>query len=355
MPSLAPPPVRVATAGEALIDLVDNGEGLFTPAIGGAVLNVARALARQGIGSAYLNPLSSDRFGRMIRAALQADGVQPGSARPVREPTSLAVVSLDAAGHPDYAFYRSGVADRAIDANTLVARCEELDAIEVVCTGALALAPEDSDIYLAWLRAQKKAGRFVVVDANLRPAAMPDLAAYRTNVLAALALADLVKVSDEDLVHLGIAGADPLEQALHLLETSSPQLMALTLGREGAFLILPGSSSPTRSKAIDIHRGRDPAALAVVDTIGAGDSFLAGLLASMIVDRDAHASTGDGGPVAATHVPSLAAAIAVRAPQRATHWLSHALASASHCVERKGCQPPSWEEAQARTHRIAGH
>ena len=97
---------RIALAGEALIDLIASPNGNFTPCLGGAVYNLARALSRQGIGATYLNPLSSDRFGRLLAQQLCNDGVHLAYPDPIQEVTSLAVVNLDETGHPNYAFYR---------------------------------------------------------------------------------------------------------------------------------------------------------------------------------------------------------------------------------------------------------
>ncbi|MEO8120692.1 MAG: PfkB family carbohydrate kinase, partial [Rhodoferax sp.] len=74
---------QVATAGEALIDLIRNEDGRFEPCLGGAVYNLTRALARQGVGTLYLNPLSRDRFGRELAAALLDDGVHLAVPEPV--------------------------------------------------------------------------------------------------------------------------------------------------------------------------------------------------------------------------------------------------------------------------------
>ena len=68
--------IQVATAGEALIDLIAHTDGRFEPCLGGAVYNLTRALARQGVATLYLNPLSKDRFGRQLAAGLHQDGVQ---------------------------------------------------------------------------------------------------------------------------------------------------------------------------------------------------------------------------------------------------------------------------------------
>lgn len=324
---------RVATAGEALIDLVLQADGRLDPCLGGAVYNLTRALSRQGMATLYLNPLSGDRFGRQLAQGLRDDGVILARAEPVAEVTSLAVVGLTEAGHPDYAFYREQVADRAVTAGGMVDACARAPRLEVVCTGALALAAEDADKYLPWLAAQRAAGRLVVVDANLRPSVMRDLPAYRRNVLAALAHADLVKASDEDLEVLDLPGDNAEARALALLEHTPARLMALTLGAQGAALARRGAGGTQWLRA------RESQPVAVVDTVGAGDCFLAGLLTALLRGADE-----------AAQAP--AALLATLDEARGRALLAHALASASLCVMQRGCVPPSWEQASARTREV---
>jgi fructokinase len=308
-------PLRVALAGEALIDLIANQNGKLTPCLGGAVFNLARALSRQGVGSIYLNPLSSDRFGRQLAQQLLEDGVHLAQPIPIQEVTSLAVVNLTEKGHPDYAFYREGVADRAITSELLVNACRDVRSLELVCTGALALDPRDQQHYLPWLKSQKAAGHWVVVDANLRPSVMSDMTTYRNNILEALLLADIIKVSDEDLAHLQIPGNTPIECAQHLLRLSCAKLIALTLGANGAWLLTNSGVACFGQETVQMN---------IADTVGAGDSFLAGLLAALLIQKFDIAEQ--------------------RAVQR---LLRHAIASASLCVQEHGCVPPSWDQAQA--------
>jgi len=334
-PGISPPPlsaVRVATAGEALVDMLATRQGAYQPCLGGAVYNLSRALARQGLGCAYLNPLSSDRLGRLLHQQLQADAVAQTQALPVQAVTSLALVGLDAQGHPDYAFYREGVADRQVSAAQLMADCQTLPALQTVCTGALALDVRDAARYLPWLVAQRQAGRCVVVDANLRPSVMPDLAAYRAQVRAMLAQADVVKVSDEDLGHLAQPGQTPLAQAQGLLAESGAALLALTLGAAGAYLL---------SRAGGLWYAREAQALQVADTVGAGDSFLAGLLVALMGPTPGQPGWQRG-----------LAQLPVRDGERA---LRHALASASLCVQQHGCVPPTRAHVQAWIHERAVH
>ncbi|MDD2880823.1 MAG: PfkB family carbohydrate kinase [Rhodoferax sp.] len=314
--------VQVATAGEALIDFIAHADGRFEPCLGGAVYNLTRALARQEVGTLYLNPLSRDRFGQRLAQGLVDDGVHLAVPEPVVQVTSLAVVNVNEQGHPDYAFYREGVADRATTATALTQACHDLEDLTLVCTGALALSPDDADTYLPWLAAQRQAGRTVVIDANLRPSVMPNLEQYRRHVLTALQYADVIKASDEDLACLNLPGANALAQAQHLLHSSRASVMALTLGAEGAALL---------TRHGQVFQAQEQAPVSVVDTVGAGDCFLAGLVAAML----GHKLSTDWGSAAV-------------AADVAKHLLGSAIASASLCVMRRGCVPPTRAEVALR-------
>jgi fructokinase len=316
------PAVQVATAGEALIDLVRGSDGSLQPCAGGAVYNFSRALAAQGVVTAYLSPLSSDAFGRQLARGLLEAGVALAGGPAVREPTSLAIVGVDAQGQPAYSFYREGVADRAADAATLMAECDSLPQLQAVCTGCLALVADDRDRYLPWLRACRARGRLVVVDANLRPGATRDIDGYRANVRAALALADVIKVSDEDVIALVPGTSDPLAAARELFALGPAQCVAFTRGSRGAVLLGRDGRE---------WHARDRAELQIVDTVGAGDCFLAGLVAGLL------SLATDEPPWAGGELPD---PLARRA-------LARAVASASHCVQQRGCVPPRLAELEA--------
>ncbi|WP_310611818.1 PfkB family carbohydrate kinase [Limnohabitans sp.] len=318
-----PVPMRVAIAGEALIDLISETDGRFNPCLGGAVYNLARALARQDMGTLYLNPFSSDKLGQALMQQMVNDGVVLSQPEAIQAVTSLAVVHLNSNGHPSYAFYRDGVADRQVSTAQMNADCSaHAQTLELICTGALALDARDQSVYLPWLMTQKQAGKCMVVDANLRPSVMPDLQTYRKCVHQYLNVADIIKVSDEDLVALEVPGKSPLEKAQHLLNNTHVKLMALTLGADGAWLL---------SRTEHIYFGKESGMLNIVDTVGAGDSFLAGLLAAL-------------GSLKTPDLP-LNDLLNSLNDQQAYTCLHHAISSASLCVQARGCVPPTWQQA----------
>jgi fructokinase len=322
-------PIHITVAGEALVDLVMRSDASLSPCPGGASFNLSRALARQGMGVAYLNPLSRDRFGREMSAALVREGVFLAHGQAVPEPTSLAVVHLDERGHPEYAFYRQGVADRAITTQALISASLQLQQVQMVCWGCLALTPDDASIYLPWISQQQQSGRLIVVDINMRPSVVPDLGPYRANVMSAVRFAHIIKASDEDLQYLDAPGSTSLEQANWLLQASGAHILLLTMGAQGAALVF----NPSMNQRL-VH-GRESQAVEVADTIGAGDCFLAGFLACWL----------DLSQAKGVHAAKLAGMLDDDDKAR---LLSQALATASINVMRTGCNPPTRAEVMSR-------
>lgn len=301
---------RFLVCGEALVDLIQRPDGLLDPRLGGSPWNLARALGRLGCEVRYRSPLSQDGWGRQLAAALEDSRVPCAAGRSAR-PTSLAVVKIDAAGRPDYAFYREGVADREL-APAQVLR-EGLDGVTVFHVGSLALMPPDGLAWRELLAALRSRPLWTSIDANMRPMVATDPAAYAALVGQTLGLARVVKVSDEDLRALGHHG-DPLEAALGLLGEVT-QVVVLTLGSEGAWCLTPEGA----------HFEPAPA-VTVVDTVGAGDCFYAGFLAALD-ERGCFGADGAALPSAVD--------------------LSAALVLGSRCaaydLQRAGCEPP-WRQ-----------
>lgn len=304
-------------AGESLVDLVAQADGRYRAMPGGAPFNFACALARQGVPAGYLNPLSDDAFGDLLRDALNRTGARALGPR-VPAPTSLAVVTTDARGRPGYGFYRSGVADRALGPEGLIGHLPP--GALGIHTGGLALVPPDDEGLRTLLRTAKAQGLVRTLDVNARPAVMASLGvatgAYRRAVLDTAALADVVKVSDEDLAHLGFTG-DPLADAAGFLERGAA-LVILTRGEHGAVAL-------TRQITITQRAMRVP----VVDTVGAGDCFFAGMVAHLLRSN------------------RMRAVLSAENPDALQPALRHATACAAVSLQRTGCQPATWDEASA--------
>lgn len=311
----------IATIGEALVDLIEQADGRFQACLGGSVCNFSVALARQCVPVNYLNPLSDDKFGGRFLSLLSNNGVHLASDSTSSCPTSLAVVSVDENGYPTYAFHRQGVADRDIDASTLVARFPA--SMKLLHTGGLALVPEDLEKILAAIQAAKTCGTIVSIDANLRPIVVKKRDAYVDGVRLAIRNAHIIKVSDEDLGILGLGDVTLAELGEILFDESSVQLIALTRGGEGAALL-------TRTCQVEMAA---PLGLTIVDTVGAGDCFHAGLIAWLF-----HAGKlGAPSDIEQADVDALGSA------------LRHAISSASLNIMQTGCEPATWEQTVAFT------
>jgi fructokinase len=308
----------VVTFGEALVDMIEQPDGRFAAALGGSVCNFTIAVARQGLAVSYLNPLSADTFGQRFGERLREAGVKLASPAPSPKPTSLAVVTLDESKTPSYAFHREAVADRDITPEQ--ARKALPAGVRLFHTGGLALVPADLQATLQVIQAAADAGAVISVDANLRPKVHPDLVGYAAGVRKALALAHVVKVSEEDLQYLGLRHANPVDAALTLFDAPSVRLVALTLGEQGAVLL-----------SRDARATQDvPPAVEVVDTVGAGDCFAAGLLACL----------EQAGKLTVAALDELDAATLELALRRA-------IATATLNVMQEGCNPPTRVEVDA--------
>jgi fructokinase len=303
-------------AGESLIDLVPGTAGTLMPVPGGGPYNFARALALQGVPAGYLNPFSEDAFGALLGTALKAAGAAHlgGTSR---YPTSLALVTSDEHGKPHYSFYRERIADRDVALPALVAAAAALPL--GFHTGGLALVPPDDAMLMEAVRHFRTRGVLCTVDVNMRPYVADSMGVsagqYRDAALAIVSACHVAKVSDEDLRHLGFSGA-PQVAARALLHRGC-RLVVLTLGSEGAWAI---------SAEEQVFRAAHQ--VEAVDTVGAGDCFFAGFV-GFLHRYGALQDLRERAPPA----PILGQA------------LQHAAACAAINIGRKGCAPPSWEEA----------
>lgn len=304
-------PVSVVVAGEALVDLAPRGE-LLAPLPGGAPYNVAVGLARLGTATRYLGRLSRDGFGELLSARLRDEGVALDLAARADEPTTLAVVHLDADGAASYAFYLAATSAAGLTTADLPALPSE--AALHVSLGALALTTEPAGAALQALLARERGHRVISLDPNVRPSAIGDPAAYREVVEDAVTDCDAVKVSDEDL-HVLHPGEPPIDTARRWA-TLGPALVVMTRGGEGATAFAPAGEVAVDGEPVD-----------VVDTIGAGDAFTSGLLAWLAAHGELQR-------------PALAA-LSGEAIRRA---LRHATRASALACTRPGADPPRASE-----------
>ena len=251
--------------GEALVDLVPESDGRLDPRPGGSARNAAIAAARLGAAVSYVGGLSSDGFGRRMRAELVAEGVDVSCSPVLSAPTPLAVVDLDDDGHADYHFHLADTAALALSSDDLA--CLRGDEPLHVSLGAITLAtPRVGDALVALLASH---AALTSLDPNVRPAFVTDPAADAERLDAAVSLVDVVRCSDEDLAVLR-PGTDVAEVAAGW-RRSGASAVVVTRGDGGA---------DAWTAAGHVHV--DAPAVEVVDTVGAGDTFGAALLTALV-------------------------------------------------------------------------
>lgn len=258
----------ILCCGEALIDMLprrsDAGEPAFAPYAGGAVFNTAIALGRLGVSVEFFSGLSTDLFGQQIARVLAESKAGTRYAHFSARPTTLAFVDLKD-GHAAYVFYDEGTAGRMLSPEDLPDLAGDVDAL---LFGAISLIPEPCGSTYEALMAREHAKRVTMLDPNIRPGFIPDRARHAERIRRMMAMADIVKLSDEDLAWFGEAGS--AEDVIRGWLERGPKLIVLTQGSKGAI-------GHTRNHAVAVT----PRQVEVVDTVGAGDTFNAGILASL--------------------------------------------------------------------------
>ena len=256
----------ILCAGEALIDMLprrtEAGEAAFAPYAGGAVFNTAIALGRLGAPAGFLCGVSSDLFGEKLMEGLEASQVDASLSPRVERPTTLAFVTLSDDGHAKYAFYDEATALSALTAGELP---DPPEAVQAVFVGGISLAGSAAPAFEDF--AGRAGDRILAIDPNIRPSFARDEGDYRARIGRMIGMADIVKISDEDLRWLDGDGG---EEAARTLLSRGPGLVCLTRGAEGVVGLTP-------SLRVEVPAVRTK----VVDTVGAGDTFNAGLLAGL--------------------------------------------------------------------------
>lgn len=260
----AQPAPRFVSAGEALTDLIRQENGYWLARAGGAPWNVARVMAGFGIPSAFAGSVSRDNFGDEIAALSREGGLDMRFLQQHDKPSLLAIVHETSP--PRYYFIGADSADLAFDPSVLPR--DWIRSVEWVHCGGISLAREPlCSRLIGLLEDAKAAGARVSFDPNFRNLMTP---AYDTTLARVARLADVIKVSDEDLRGL-FRSRDP-ESALAQLKALNPQaVILLTLGAVGAELHADGQLLHQASPSVEI-----------ADSVGAGDASIGGLLYSLM-------------------------------------------------------------------------
>jgi fructokinase len=318
----------ILVIGEALIDLIGtaDGGGKYQAVVGGANANVALALARRGVEQRFMGRISSDGFGQQIRERLASNGVNLDYSINAQEQTSLAVATIGSGGSASYSFYVDGTADWGWTENELPSAIELASLnTRAVQYGCLAMAIAPGGLVLErWLSELYLLDQMTLShDLNIRSALGFERENELARVLRINAHSHIIKASDADiewLYHLA-EGASLDDIAIDW--SQGGKLVVITRGSDGATLYLNGLKLHARAPKINL-----------VDTVGAGDTFMANLLAEL----DLVGGLGDE-PI--SRLAKLEAAHLQTAAEIA------AVAAGIVC-ERKGCEPPTLAETTAR-------
>lgn len=257
----------IVVCGEALID--------FTPATfgkaegyrahpGGSPYNVAVGLGRLEAPVAFLGKISRDFFGERLRQNLRDNGVDLRYVREGREPSTLAFVHAPTGREPQFTFYGEGTADRRLLPEDVPPTFPS--DVQALHFGSISLVLEPAATTLDSVMHREHGRRLISFDPNVRPGLITDRGIYLSRLEGWVRLADVVKVSRADLSWL--CPEEPFERAAERWKGLGPALVVVTLGSNGAAGW--GETGTARDPGMRVR---------VVDTVGAGDAFTAGLLA----------------------------------------------------------------------------
>ena len=310
---------RALVIGESLIDLVRRPDGSTEEHVGGSPANVAVGLSRLGHDVTFATYLSNDERGARIAGHLEGEGISlvEGSVAPTGPPTSVATSTLNASGEAAYSFELSW------DLPELQTR----KGLTHLHTGSIAATLEPgASAVLATIQGARPSAT-ISYDPNVRPTMMGDPHEVRAKIETLIGLSDVVKASDEDIAWL-YDGA-PISDILRLWGQLGPTLTVVTRGGSGAVVGLSISGELTDVDAPTVD---------VVDTVGAGDSFMAGLLSGLL-------EAGLLGGIQGRERLRSASLSDVRPA------IDRALACAAITVSRAGADPPRLGELEIpRTH-----
>jgi fructokinase len=311
----------ILVCGEALIDLfVGEREGTEMPAravAGGSPFNVAIGLARLGVASAFLGGISRDRFGTLLADILASEGVDGRYIVRTDRLSTISVVATASDGQPSYAFHGEGAADRSLQLSELPAVLPP--DIQALTFGSYTMVVEPVGSAFAALAERERGRRVISVDPNLRPTVVGDMVRWAAAAERFYRTATLIKASDED-VRIAWGGRVTIAEAAAYWLGHGAKLVVVTEGAQGATAF-----SSDGSVSVPGH------SVVVRDTVGAGDTFHAALLARLSTTGRLHPD-----------------AIAALDLQAIGDLLGYAAAAAAITVTRRGADLPTAADVEAK-------
>jgi fructokinase len=298
---------QVWVAGEVLIDLIPNGSEL-EPIVGGGPANTAKALAKIGIDTQFINGISFDNYGLMAKDELSRAGVKLDHVKYSEKPTCLAIVSLSDSGSASYEFVIDSTATFDFTSDWLPNPQTDKPSLLHIGTLATTIEPGASVLF-EWAHSVAKVAP-IVFDPNIRPAVISDRNKYVKHVERWVPISSAIKVSDEDIRWLYPSLS--IDQVVNNWLTKGPSLIVVTYGDKGLAGYRVGEK-------VNV----DAVKVVVADTVGAGDTVGAILVEAIVKDG----------------LSSLSGV-------RLAMLLNRAAKAASITVSRSGANPPSLKEIQ---------
>ena len=259
---------QVWVAGEVLIDLIPEGADR-KPIVGGGPANTAKALAKIGIETQFIDGISTDEYGQMAKGDLVASGTKLDYVKYSDKPTCLAIVFLSNSGSASYEFVIENTATFDFTSDWLPNPQTELPSLMHIGTLATVIEPGATELF-EWAQSVAKVAP-IVFDPNIRPAVISDRKQYVMQVERWVSISSAIKVSDEDIRWL--YPSLEIEQVVNNWLTKGPSLIVVTYGDKGLAGYRVGEKVSV-----------DAVKVVVADTVGAGDTVGAILVEAIVKD-----------------------------------------------------------------------
>ena len=287
-----------------------NENALFEAVPGGSPYNLAMAAGRQGVKVGYVTPISKDKNGEQLAQNLFNSNVSLLGPR-VTAPTSLAMVHIEDA-IPSYSFYREETAERLVTLDSLSKNLTS--EVSIFHIGSLALTGgEDALVWEEFVKRTRENNVKVSLDPNVRPSLIAEPDVYRQRIKNLMTEVDILKLSDEDLLWLFNDSADETNALAELEVIARAEILVVTKGSQGSAIFHEKKWHEITSHPVE----------KLSDTVGAGDTFMASVLAWVMKKEKLNE-------------------LALLELNEKKELLNYAAKAAALNCEKQGCNPP-WE------------